>query len=130
MVTVATPDIAAHLHNYGHGRRITSEYDESVFHWINPDMIQSDRSAAYAARQLARDKYNRRTNRRQENHSEDRGHTSPRQSHTSDRNSPAVNQHSRRASERENQVWINDTVQTPLGTFRQPQGNRRSSFLL
>ena len=56
VITVRTPELAAHLHNYGVGRRKHNTNDESEVYWVNPDLIETDRKANYQARVAARAK--------------------------------------------------------------------------
>ena len=53
IVTLETPRLAEHFHNYGAGHRV--QYGEKYI-WINPDMIKADRDANYNARELMREK--------------------------------------------------------------------------
>ena len=52
IVTLESPELAAYLHNYGRGWAAKDQYD--TVYWVNPDLIQADRKAAYNARVLAR----------------------------------------------------------------------------
>ena len=73
IITLSSPDLAAEMHNYGRGRRQVSRADNSLFYWINADLIQADRIANFNARTEAR-------NRRQQ-----RGRSSPNLRDTGDR---------------------------------------------
>ena len=55
IATLESPQLAADLHRHGFGRRLmvefgTSEHEKEC--WINPDLIKSDRDAAFDARKL------------------------------------------------------------------------------
>ena len=54
IITVESPELAAHLHNYGRGWRARDHYD-NIF-WVNPDLIKADRVAAFNARKLAKER--------------------------------------------------------------------------
>ena len=52
VITVESPELAAYLHNHGRGWKVRDDYDNT--YWVNPDLIQADRKAAFHARKLAR----------------------------------------------------------------------------
>ena len=49
IVTMSTPELARRLHRYSMGRKFTVD---GVEHWVNPDLIRSDRLANWEARKL------------------------------------------------------------------------------
>ena len=51
IITVATPELASYLHNYGRGCRVKARNGD-IF-WVNPDLIKADRLANMRARKLA-----------------------------------------------------------------------------
>ena len=54
IITVANPELAASLHDYGRGWR--REDDAGNVYWVNPDLIKSDRDANLKARLLAKER--------------------------------------------------------------------------
>ena len=62
IVTVATPELAKTLHNYGSGYRVTVRDGSGTdcYVWCNPDLIKSDRIPNYNARKLQRERRNKR----------------------------------------------------------------------
>ena len=55
IVTLETPSLAQHFHNYGAGHKIERPEGKKDF-WINQDLIKSDRDANYHARKLMTEK--------------------------------------------------------------------------
>ena len=55
IVTLETPSLAEHFHNYGGGHKIERPEGKKDF-WINQDLIKADRDANYHARKLMREK--------------------------------------------------------------------------
>ena len=54
IITVESPELAAHLHNYGRGWKARDQYNN--IYWVNPDLIKTDRIAGYKARKLAKER--------------------------------------------------------------------------
>ena len=52
VITVESPELAAHLHNHQRGWKVLDDYGSE--YWVNADLIKADREAAYHARVLAR----------------------------------------------------------------------------
>ena len=55
IVTLATPYLAQHCHNYGSGRKMETNGDKKDI-WINEDRTKADRDADYRARKLKRER--------------------------------------------------------------------------
>ena len=54
IITVASPELASHLHDHGRGWRARDR--EGNAFWVNADLIKADREANYQARKLARNR--------------------------------------------------------------------------
>ena len=55
IVTLETPRLAEHFHNYGNGHRIERKVGKNDI-WFNPDLIKADRDANFNARKLMRER--------------------------------------------------------------------------
>ena len=56
VVTLESPELAKSLHKYGNGSKVLYEAESW---WINPDLTQADRRAAFKARQFRRERFNK-----------------------------------------------------------------------
>ena len=63
IVTLKTPELACDLHGHDRGKRVLNPDDEEMWLWINPDLIEADRTANYLARKERRERLSNRSGR-------------------------------------------------------------------